>query len=239
MKRLLLKVASCAFVASAAGAVVNAQAPGARADAPAKPSEQAAAATPARSVKGLTLTSEGMPRVKIKVDKAFEYAGSQKFILYDTAQVEQFFFVVPGEGGRVKRLVMVQFEGYLPNNTHTYDYGAEKSVRLGRVDFMTDFSVGSPELVRTHRPGSDVDRAVRHLEAKGFRPEGDFMSQRFVRLVDEARRNEIIILYVEDMGGTGFTVADFAKGGRADAQKGSIEQGLLARALKSFTVSEK
>lgn len=237
MKTLILAVAACAVFAPSPSTAVNAQDATARPEASAKP--QARQVGVARRVEGRMLTSERMPPIKIDVDKAFEYAGSQEFVLYDSAQVEQYFFVVPDKERRVKRLIMMQFEGYLPNNTHTYNYHPEKTVKLGAMEFTTDFSVGSAELVKKHRPGSDVDRAVSYLESKGYRAGGDFMSQRFVRLVDDAKRNEVIVLYIEDMSDTGLTAADFAEGGRAAAQKQSIQEGLLSRALKSFTVTEK
>ena len=74
-----------------------------------------------RRVKGRTLVSDILPPIRIKFDKDFKYVGSQSFTLYNSAQVEQFFFVA-ASGNRIKRVFMVQFEGYLPNNTHTYKY---------------------------------------------------------------------------------------------------------------------
>src|SRR5262245_42490362 len=76
----------------------------------------------ARSVKGQVLISPETPAVKIEFDKGFKYAGGHDFILYDVAHAEQHFFVDADKEGRVKRMYWVQFEGYLPSNTHTYRY---------------------------------------------------------------------------------------------------------------------
>ena len=234
IRRSLLAFALCAPLAALQSLATPLQ--DGRANTAAKQSEQPAT----RRVKGRTLISDKMPRVRIKLDKAFEYVGSQRFILYDVAEVEQFFFVVPDKEKGIRRLVIAQFEGYLPNNTHTYDYKLSQTVRLGAHDYMTDFSVGNAELARKHRPDSDIDRAVRFLESKGYRASGDFMSRRFVRLLDETRRTELLLLYIEEMSGTGFRLADFMEGGRATpAEKEKIAQGLLDRALKSFSVSDK
>jgi len=191
-----------------------------------------------RVVKGRALTSTRMPPVRITVGEAFRYAGSQRFVLYDSAQVEQYFFVEAGRGGAPRRVIIVQFEGYLPSNTHTYDYRIDKKVSLGGLEFMTDSSAGNPELVRQHRPDSDTDRAVRFLESKGHRPAGDFASQRFVHLADEARRNELLILYVESLAGTDLSPADFTGEAGGDARREGAQKGLLERALKSFTVTK-
>ena len=43
-------------------------------------------------------------------------------------------------------------------------------------------------------------RAVSFLESMGYRLNEAIRFQRFVRLVDEAKRNEIILVYVEDAG---------------------------------------
>jgi hypothetical protein len=46
----------------------------------------------------------------VRFDQRFKYIGSQKFILYDRAQVEQHFFVHADEQRRIKRMYMLQFE---------------------------------------------------------------------------------------------------------------------------------
>ena len=50
------------------------------------------------------------------------------------------------------------------------------------------------------------------------------MFQRFVRLVDEAKRNEFILLYVEDAGAGASSETETAK------------QEFSSRALKGFTI---
>src|SRR5207249_4282665 len=81
-----------------------------------------------RRVKRQVLTSTSLPPIRIKFDKAYKYVGSQSFILYDRAQVEQHFFVNADNQGRIKRMYMMQFEGYLPNINATYDYPVTKTV---------------------------------------------------------------------------------------------------------------
>jgi hypothetical protein len=192
-----------------------------------------------RRVQGRTLTSDVLPPVKIKFDKAFEYVGSQSFILYNSARVEQFFFVV-SDKGRIKRMFMVQFEGYLPDNTHTYNYKIGKMVRLGGTDYMHDTAVVNVPAFRKQYPDSDAGRAAAFLESKGYQLEGeDIVYQRFVRLVDAARRNELLIIYYENLSGTGLTAADLSEKGRAFGERERVFQQVMKRALKGFTISKR
>src|SRR6266851_3988344 len=91
-----------------------------------------------RGVKRQVLTSTSLPPIRIKLDKAFKYVGSQSFILYDRAQVEQHFFVNADKEKRIKRMYMMQFEGYLPNVNSTYDYPATKTVNLGGQTYIAN-----------------------------------------------------------------------------------------------------
>lgn len=190
----------------------------------------------ARGVKDQVLASPEMPAVRIEFDKGFKYVGNHSFILYDVAHAEQHFFVDADKDGRVKRMYWVQFEGYLPSNTHTYRYKVNKTSNIGGLEFVADASArnikGNPG-----RPDSDGARARAFLEGKGYRmASDDVLSQRLVHLADEAKRNELMIIYMEDLSGTGLTAADLAEGGRAAARWEEISNGLLERAVKGMKI---
>ena len=189
-----------------------------------------------RSVKGQVLTSKDMPAVRLKFDKGFKYVGSQSFILYDVASAEQHFFVDADKQGRIKRFYWVQFEGYLPSNTHAYNYKVNKVVNIGGLDFIADAYARNIK-GNLGRPDSDGNRARAYLESKGYRmASDDVLSQRLVHLVDKAKRNELMIIYTEDLGGMGLTAADLGEGGRATSRWNEIANGLLERAQKSMKV---
>jgi len=195
---------------------------------PANASAQSAnrpAAAQTRRVKGRVLTSTSLPPIRIKFDKAFKYVGSQSFILYGRAQVEQHFFVNADKQKRIKRMYMMQFEGYLPNIKATYDYPVTKTATLGGQTYIVN-AEGIPNVPAALKqdPQSDVTRAASFLESKGYRIGESIKFQRFVRLVDEAKRNEFILLYVEDTG-TG-----------ASLENEKARQEFSSRALKGFTI---
>jgi|SRR6266496_626324 len=183
------------------------------------------AATQTRRVKRQVLTSTSLPPIRIKFGKSFKYVGSQSFILYDRAQVEQHFFVNADKQKRIKRMYMMQFEGYLPNIKATYDYPVTKTATLGGQTYIVN-AEGIPNVPAAlkQNPQSDVTRAASFLESKGYRISESIMFQRFVRLVDDAKRNEFILLYVED--------ADTG----ASAENEKVRQELSGRALKGFRI---
>ena len=124
--------------------------------------------TAARTVNGQVLTSTELPAVRLKFDKQFKYAVTQSFVLYDVANAEQHFFVDADKDGRIRRLYWVQFEGYLPTNTHTYNYKSTKVVNIGGLDFIAD---AYPRNAKASPPRADSDgsRARTFLESKGYR----------------------------------------------------------------------
>src|SRR5256884_2971265 len=137
-----------------------------------------------RRVKRQVLTSTSLPPIRIKFDKSFVYVGSQMFILYDRAQVEQHFFVDADKQRRIKRMYMVQFEGYLPNINATYDYPVTKTINLGGQTYIVNAeSISNVSAALKQNPQSDVARAASLLESKGYRVSESIMFQRFVRLV--------------------------------------------------------
>src|SRR6266446_3210046 len=178
-----------------------------------------------RRVKRQVLTSTSLPPIRIKFDKAFKCVGSQSFILYGRAQVEQYFFVNADNQRRIKRMYMIQFEGYLPNINATYDYLVTNTVNLGGQTYIIN-TEGIPNVPAAlkQNPQSDVTRAASFLESKGYRISESIVFQRFVRLVDDAKRNEFILLYVEDT----------ATGAFAENEK--ARQEFSSRALKGFTI---
>lgn len=154
-----------------------------------------------RVVKDQVLTSTYLPSIRIKFDDRLKYVGSQKFVLYERAQVEQFFFVEADGERRIKRMYFAQFEGYLPGVDAKYNYPVTDTVTLAGETYLVNAqSVPNAAAVLKQNPESDAARAVSFLESKGYRLNEAIRFQRFVRLVDEAKRNEIILIYVEDAG---------------------------------------
>jgi hypothetical protein len=189
-----------------------------------------------RVAKGNTLVSDSLPKLKLKFGKDFKYAGGQTFILYDVARAEQHFYVDADSQGRISRLYWVQFEGYLPENTHKYDYSkSQKQVTIDGLNFYAD------AWARTHdpsqmRPGSDGDKAQAFLSSKGYTfKSGEFIMQRLVHMVDPSNRNELMVIYIEGLP-EGSTAADLLPNGKDAAKWPEVSDGLLARARQNMKI---
>jgi hypothetical protein len=177
-----------------------------------------------------------MPAVRIKFDKAFNYVGNQSFILYDVANAEQHFFVDADKQGRIKRMYWVQFEGYLPSNTHTYDYKG-KTIDVGGLTFFADTQARNIS-GNQGRADSDGSRARTFLETKGYRmASNEVLWQRLIHMVDKSNRNELMIIYLEDLSPMGLTAADLGTGGSATARWDEVSKGLLERALRGMRIA--
>jgi len=209
-------------------------------------SAAAQAAPVSRKVSGLTLTSDESPRVRISFGRGFKYAGGQSFVLYDVANAEQHFFVDADARGRVKRLYWVQFEGYLPSNTHKYDYKSQNIVNIGGLDFFADAQarqIPAPDPALASKPAnkiSDGDHARSFLAAKGLKlASNEALWQRLVHMTDASNRSELMIIYLEDLEGTGLTAADLNEGGKAAGRWEAVSKELLEHARKGLTISRR
>lgn len=195
------------------------------------------AASQTRTVRGQVLTSTQLPAVKLEFAEPFQYAGGHSFILYDVANAEQHFFVDADKDGRIKRMYWIQFEGYLPSNTHAYDYKVTKTVNIGGLDFVADAYARNIK-ANPGRPDSDGSRARAFLASKGYSLGSDeVMFQRLVHIIDEAKRNELMIIYLEDLSPMKLTAAVLAPGGNAASEWEKIAAGLLERATKNLKIS--
>ena len=182
------------------------------------------------------LRSEKLPAIDIQIDPEFRYAGSTSFILYEIARVEQHHFVVPDAERRVLRQLWFQFEGYLDNNNHVYDYSALESLSLNGFNFLHDAHPMNVEEAYEERPTSDLAHVIDFLRDKGYLLTGNMMAHRMIWL-DGDLRNELMIIYWEPLvDSTRYRLSDVAEGGSAAAEWATLSQALQERSLSSFKI---
>jgi hypothetical protein len=140
----------------------------------------------------------------------------------------------------------VQFEGYLPTNTHAYDYKSPNVINLGGLDFVADsrpLRIPTPDPAAPAKPAnkiSDGEQARAFLASKGYAlASNEALWQRLVHLTDASKRKELMVIYLEDLGGTGMTAADLSEGGRAAGQWAATSKALLERARAGMTVERR
>ena len=172
------------------------------------------------------LRSEKLPAIAIQIDPAFRYAGGTSFILYDVARAEQHHFVVADAERRVLRQLWFQLEGYLENNTRTYNYSGMDTFILNGFTFLHNTALMNIEQDYAARPGSDSAHVVDFFRDKGYRLPGEVIFHRMVWL-DADRRNELMIIYSEALD---------AAGGLADSEWAERSRALQERSLSSFKI---
>ena len=188
-----------------------------------------------RTGQNTILRSEKLPAIEIQIDPEFKYAGSTSFILHEIARVEQHHFVVSDTERRIGRQLWFQFEGYLENNSRTYQYSDMEPITLGGFSFLHDTGHFNVEEDYQARPTSDFAHVVDFLGEKGYLLTGEMMYHRMVWL-NEDLRNELMIIYWDVLDATGYRLSDIEEGRPDAGEWPALAQALRERSLSSFTV---
>ena len=211
--------------------------PGASEAAEAADAAPAAETTQQRYVEGNVFTSTYLPAIRIEIDEALTYVGSIDFILKDIARVERYVFVEADQGQRIKRMIVFQFEGFLDTNDHYYRYRFPNPDTLGGHVFNHNTWFYDDAAGIARNPGAESERTRAFLEAKGYRLDTELMMSRFVGVVDEEKRNELILFYFENVRDTGYTLAELAtEGGDIRPEHAALDDDLTQRSLHIMTV---
>ncbi|HKF25294.1 MAG TPA: hypothetical protein VKB24_04940, partial [Candidatus Acidoferrum sp.] len=164
------------------------------------------------------------------------YIGADRWNLYDIADCELHVFVQADAANLAHGLYWIQFESYLPSKpelAHTYD--SPRHATIGGLDFYVDtWPRASDEQTR---PGSDREHIEALIRSKGYSMPAGMMYVRLVHLLDQAKRKELMVIYGEDLAPTGFTAAELEEHGKARDRWPELENGLVARAQKSISLS--
>lgn len=184
-----------------------------------------------RHVEDGILVSTCLPPLRLRPDPGFKYLGGHPFRIRDVAAGERHVFV-DAEGSRIRRLLLLQFEGFLDGVDHTYNYRITNPVALGGETYHQNvylFSANgdlAPEGIATKA----------FLEGHGLVWPDEQMMPRFVRVVDTARRHELIIFYTESVADAGHTIAEIAEDGGIRPAFAPVAESLTARSLRAFTI---
>jgi hypothetical protein len=190
---------------------------------------------PERQIDHNAIISERDPKLRIELPASVQYVGADRWILYKIADCELHAFVEADEQKNVQRLYWIQFEGYIPSRPelhHTYD--SPRHATIGGLDFYVDTWTSSAD--DKSKPGSDSEHIRKLIEARGYKMAANAMCLRLVHLLDEAKRKELMIIYAEDLGPTGFSAVDLNKGGKAHDQWPTLEKGLIERAQEKIVL---
>jgi hypothetical protein len=189
-----------------------------------------------RRVRGNKLISDTLPKITVEVDRDFTYVGRFDFKIRDVAAGERFVFVDAGKDKKVRRLFLAQFEGFLPSNTHTYNYNFDNAALMNGHKFRQNTWAYSNAASEMENPQNEGVLTARLLREKGYKIEDEFMMSRFVTVPDTERRNEMILYYLENVSTSGRRLSEFYIGDEETQVWREISKGLTGRSLKAFRI---
>lgn len=212
----------------------------AAADEPAVPAAAEVPATPAASVQSNQVVHPG-EKLTVRLPASATYVGSERFDLYGVADAEVHVFVEVDPARKLGRLWWVQFESYLPSVPHHhYDYSDNRRSEMGGT--VTWLRSGPVDTSRPARAGSDREHVTGILTRAGIAIPAEAMNVRMVQLLDDpagtgkGARRELMVIYSEDLAGTGKTLAELTADGKPNAQWAPLEAALIQRAMDSVSI---
>jgi hypothetical protein len=192
-----------------------------------------------RFVRNRTLVSREVPSMELTVDKRFKSIGSLEFDLKQVARVQRFVFTSGDEWGVPTRLLIVQFESILPDAKGSYTFEMENPTRLGAHSYQTSVGYFDFDAVASANPGAEAERTRAFLAERGWNVSGEtFVVARYARIVDDAKRSELIVFYLENLRTHGLTRDDLVDGGRGATVLGTLLHDVAARSRMSFKIRD-
>ena len=187
-----------------------------------------------RQVKGQTIVSDTLPAADLTFADDFHYVGSQVINLYGTADAEQHVFVA-GPPGQVERIYWVQFEHYLPTNSHTYNYRPERTTDIGGLQFIYDVAAYSDYSGVVQDPRSDAAAIIALLAKHNLARPRRVARVRMFHLPSADRRSELMIIYGEALPPQSPIPAS-PEGTALDTGDPPAAKQILQRALQGLTI---
>jgi hypothetical protein len=186
-----------------------------------------------RYVQDNVLIAEALPRLRLRVDPSLAYLGTSDFIIKGIARAQRYHFV-EAEAGRVRRMLVAQFERFLPDNTRTYNYALRSPRRLGPLTFghmVVGFSVAA-ELAEV----PEVQQTARLLAEHGLVFEDEQIMSRFDAIIGEDRRHELLLFYHENLRDLGHTLAEAFDEHGLRPEFAELGEAVTARSLEAFVL---
>ena len=188
-----------------------------------------------REVKGQTIVSNQLPAVDLTFANDYRYVGSQVVNLYGTAFAEQHLFVAGGGSGPVDRFYWVQFEHYLPTNSHTYNYRPERTTDIGGLQFIYDVRAFADYGGANRDPRSDGAALAALLAKHNLAFPARMARVRMFHLPTRDRRSELMIIYGERLTAQSRTPVN-DDGTSLDTESPAEARVFLQHALQGLTI---
>ena len=193
--------------------------------------------TPGATIEGNDFVSTEMPKLRVTPDPKLTYIGSFPFDIDGIAGGYRFVWGEVDNRKHLLRTFIIQKEGFYLNSGGSYQYQAPNPVALGNHAYQHNvFIAGNEREIREH-PGHEPDVTQKFLHGKGYDWDTQLVMSRFARVVDEAKKNEIIFFYTENLSAHTTKSADDLDSGDANQElKQKIKRAVDANSMRAFKV---
>lgn len=153
------------------------------------------APAPVRVIEGNSVISSALPRLRVDVKAPFRYLGRVPIRIRDVAAGERIVFG-DVDGKRIRRMVVLQFEGFLPHTTDIYRYDFSKAREIAGHRWRANafgYMVPSGDDARS----PEASTMHRWLREQGYATDETQLMFRLLTIGDDRRRDELIVFYLE------------------------------------------
>lgn len=152
--------------------------------------------------------SKSKPAIAIKVTNEIPFLGRHAIRIRNIAAGERLVFA-DLDGNSVKRMVILQFEGFLPTVSEAaYHYNFKGRPVVAGYPFRSNPYSFDLHVTREENPGSESSDTAAFLESLGIVPPKTWMMWRSLTAELPERRDELIIFYVENGDSMGVAISD-------------------------------
>jgi hypothetical protein len=192
--------------------------------------------TPVRVVASGVLVSRENPAVQIRVDPSLPYVGALRFPLKGIACVERHVFAA-SDGGRIRRLFIVQFEAILKDSDGIYRWQVRTPETLGGIPYQHNVFFADTAAEIRRDPDAERARTKEFMDSRGLKMDDEIMTSRFARVVGDERRHELIFFYTEPLAPTGLRVSEFPDGAAQTPAQKELARAFSERSKRAFSVA--
>ncbi len=196
---------------------------------------------------GRIFASSATPKITWRLPEDFRHLGSIRFPLKEVAWVERQLFARM-DNGRIERLMMLQFEGYMDGVDGSYSFGipgdeglagsnyrfSPQRVRLGPFDFVHNTWAFDHGANVRENPEAEGDHTVRFLEERDWRLPDELIMSRFVTEIGDDARNELILFYLVPLAELGRSLEEFPDGGAPTVAFDELSELVFRESVAAF-----
>jgi len=179
------------------------------------------------------------PPLKLTVDRRFKYLGKFPFDIEGIAGGYRYLWGDVENGKRLRRLFIVQAEGFYPDNSEVYRYGTPNPVTLAGHAYQHNVWIYDDAESIRQNPGKESELTRKFLERQGYVLDPDLVMSRFARAVGDSKKNEIIFFYFESLKDyTSKPPKSFPEDAAPDPEHKRILDAVDKNSMKAFRVTQ-